>query len=206
MITAEERKLDMMRHLGLAPPAEPIKRAPKKRTRQLPPARAACDTLMDGDRLAAHVSQCLACHTAGAVLQVSNDGATWTNYTGTVEGVESYRHVRCIATTPKSEPGRTETDHVCGNGCAVCDPPAAKAKPKCAACADASAPLLMRWENIGGVGIVQRLTCARCYLDGEHNVARSTPSTGKPYAGPERFQSPPLAHSYGIEDPALPDV
>jgi hypothetical protein len=25
-----------------------------------------------------------------------------------------------------SEPGRAETDHVCGNGCAVCDPPAAR--------------------------------------------------------------------------------
>jgi hypothetical protein len=54
--------------------------------------------LMDGDRLAEHITRCGECQVQGARLQVSNDGANWTNYTGAVENVEAYAHVRCVAT------------------------------------------------------------------------------------------------------------
>lgn len=76
----------------------PIRPAPPKRVRPLPPARAGCGTLMDGDRLAPHIAQCGSCQKLDTRLQVSVDGRNWANYTGDVEGAASYQHIRCIST------------------------------------------------------------------------------------------------------------
>lgn len=274
-------KRDMMEHLGLLP-----RPAPKKRVRALPPTRAACDTVMDADRLPMHVAQCLVCAERGAVLQVSNDGQAWVNYNGTIQRTEDYRHIRCVATRPVKP-----VCVGCGVGEAEVHKPrcpkvaatrrarawaikevgeALKASPFSASrsaervdkaverltneimndgdslssgsfvaptCRDCRRPLGREWIVHRSAGGVTSYTCPPCFdkekakpaitccrsgvmSDGHlhdsrcrDNVAERAAwmaaQSGVPYTGPERLPRlapPPLVHSYGIEDPALPDV
>ncbi len=93
-----------------------------------------------------------------------------------------------------SEPGRTVTGHVCGNGCAVCDPPAtppaqeaAKAEPKCVKCGRCHG------GRCGPYPIQPEKENARAYLDW------AATQLGASYLHddkhPERLPPPRLTHS-----------
>lgn len=178
-------------------------RGPKKRV--WPRLRAACGLLMDGDRLAEHFSQCSGCQAAGARLQVSNDGVNWTNYTGPLDRIDRYLHVRTGWIKPAtSEPGRAGWCNNCGCGndglgyahLESCEHAAKPAQE--AAKADSAA------KPLTSVSMAPTLEGAK--MMAKHFWMAS--QSGKPYTGPERLprDRPPLAHSYGIEDPALPDA
>jgi len=193
MLTPEERKLDMMRHLGIAPPAPS---APPPRARiKLPPQRAACGVLMDGDRLPAHMAQCVDCAKAGGVLQVSLDGQSWVNYSGSVEGLKRFPPggSRCLIPRPRTDDSGNMERIVKGapvevpmcqkRGCARLGVrPAVDGLWLCDL--DGAKYALWRSEQSGASGILR---------DSKHPELLS-------------HNPLPLAHSYGIEDPALPNA
>jgi hypothetical protein len=57
----------------------------------------------------------------------------------------------------------------------------------------------------GPITVRTDFVCEGCYLNME-NAGKWLHSTGTPYTGPERLERPKLAHSYGVECPALEDA
>lgn len=229
---------------------------PKKRARALPPARTACGLLMDGDRLAAHISQCPGCRARSATLQVSNDGAVWVNYSGTLDGIDGYRHVRTQwisaqeleahaqaraalggVLSGQQSAERASAQHQfrdlkCGGGCGLslslapivtswtCPACIDKAKaareaPKSMVCVGAkTAPGFPCFgqRELRHVAKTEPpvLLCHGHYLHAEAKICTDgltnvLDNAERPERLPPR-RPPPLAHSYGIEDPALPDA
>jgi hypothetical protein len=202
-MTPEQAKQDMLQHLDRMFPNTPplAKTTPrlKARVKPLPPIRAACDTLMDGDRLAAHITQCAACQAAGARLQVSTDGATWTNYTGELENVEAYAHVRCIVTN--QAPGKM-TVEVSRGPVSITTPwlplgPVAPVKCDRGHEDNGSSPMAVHFDGRTHVWCGPCEMAARAWLRAQ---------SGEKRPGGAALIDRRLVRDFGIEDPALPNV
>lgn len=119
---------------------------------------------------------------------------------------------RVSASSPEAA-ADAKTGHVanCAKGCndmltptQIAAPQPAPAKGPafldCQRCHIRDASVLVRVTRLGRAGL-----CAICAHAEEERVWELTmfESSGTPYTGPERIARPKLAHSYGVEDPAL---
>lgn len=219
-MSPEEAKQDMLRHLDRmlpnTPPLAAARPALKARVKALPPQAAPCGLVMDGDRLPLHRAQCQAC--AQGVQAQSYAGIDKTygpaympafTDPGAQAGISELQRAledayRRMATprwyipadakiAPTSAPGIIEYKAT---------PPAPVEVPKCQ---KRGCTRRGQGGNVDGLWL--------CDLDSAAYALWRSSQTGtggvlRDAARPALLdhRPPQLAHSMGIEDPALPDA